>query len=682
MWNGLAGSRRHCLLLSLQIMGLFWAPHHNSLLRSVRKSLRSNGLFVHDPENLDAVSRGCVDLAEATLAATNPAAASESTASWLLHELWRATQWLLLGLLAYVLWHRFLTASRASAPDDPDEAATRKPVEVLALFSNPTLPEQAASFGLRPLAFGQDLKVLMHALPHDELEVEPAATLLNANQALIRSQPRYLLFSGHTIMGALAFETPEGRLDTHAAPDYFVGLLAELARAAAKSAVLSKGPMGARRHPGRRRSGGGGFGFGVPSASLSLDARLSSQQSSSDTLTSPSDSSRARAGGFGLSKRSSLSEPSSLRQEASEWDPAGTNGGGGGASAHGLSEHLEAMRIAAAQRIQSFARGFGVRKGIPGGHLRKHLSRVSPEASRRGEHADRDARRIVEMLRERRAGVLPSLRPRSCALSRLGCVVLNGCDTIAIGRAVLRTLPSVAVVCWETVAEDSAARAFAVGFYGAIAEGLQRRRLEHNRRWTLHAPRHLLMAAARRLATAGADALKLLLPSSWACRLRAATATCKMREDAGPLDLRHTLDAFDAGCHSFLSAGFKFGDPLAYLHPPGHPHTLRPNFVDCEGCTPPVHGSVVLLYTDEGGATVERRGADLKSPLQAKRRSLAEFALRLAGAQGSARTAAARGPRHAPSKSLTVSTAHGAQETAQVVRLRTVKSESLEASHE
>lgn len=66
--------------------------------------------------------------------------------------------------------------------------------------------------------------------------------------------------------------------------------------------------------------------------------------------------------------------------------------------------------MTAAQRIQSYARGFSVRKSIPGGHIRMHLSKCSPEASVRGVHADRDARRIVAHLRERRDGVIPSLR--------------------------------------------------------------------------------------------------------------------------------------------------------------------------------------------------------------------------------------------------------------------------------
>ena len=87
-----------------------------------------------------------------------------------------------------------------ASTDEEDDGGEKKPAELLALFSNPALPREAARFGLRPLAFGQDLKLLLHALPSSEIDVEPAATLLSAQQALVRSSPRFLLFSGHTIL--------------------------------------------------------------------------------------------------------------------------------------------------------------------------------------------------------------------------------------------------------------------------------------------------------------------------------------------------------------------------------------------------------------------------------------------------------------------------------------------------
>ena len=71
--------------------------------------------------------------------------------------------------------------------------------------------------------------------------------------------------------------------------------------------------------------------------------------------------------------------------------------------------------------------------------------------------------------------------------------------------------------------------------------------------------------------------------------------------------------AFDAGCAAFLDAGFRFGDPLAYLHPPGHPHRAPRGWVaGCEACAPPVQGRVVLLHGagDGGGGVVETWGTN------------------------------------------------------------------------
>ena len=41
--------------------------------------------------------------------------------------------------------------------------------------------------------------------------------------------------------------------------------------------------------------------------------------------------------------------------------------------------------------------------------------------------------------------------------------------------------------------------------------------------------------------------------------------------------------------------GFCEGDPDDYLHPAGHEHLRAPRRRDCPGCTPPVHGEVVLV---------------------------------------------------------------------------------------
>ena len=56
-------------------------------------------------------------------------------------------------------------------------------------------------------------------MPAGEIAIEPAATLVDAQQALIRHQPRILVFSGHTFMGSLAFEDSRGGLDEHTDAD-------------------------------------------------------------------------------------------------------------------------------------------------------------------------------------------------------------------------------------------------------------------------------------------------------------------------------------------------------------------------------------------------------------------------------------------------------------------------------
>ena len=108
---------------------------------------------------------------------------------------------------------------------ETQSAESQGPVEVLALFSNPKVTMELAYMGLRPLNFGQELKHLLHSIPHRHLAVEPAATLVDAKEAFAKHRPRFLLFSGHTHMGALAFETPDGRLDQHADADFFVQML-------------------------------------------------------------------------------------------------------------------------------------------------------------------------------------------------------------------------------------------------------------------------------------------------------------------------------------------------------------------------------------------------------------------------------------------------------------------------
>jgi hypothetical protein len=114
--------------------------------------------------------------------------------------------------------------------EENEEMIAGEHVELLALFANPTLPSQlAAQMGLRPLKLGQELRFLLRTIPKMFLEVQPAATMADAREALERFNPRIIMFSGHTFMGALAFELDNGRIDTHSPPAMFVSLLSRAA---------------------------------------------------------------------------------------------------------------------------------------------------------------------------------------------------------------------------------------------------------------------------------------------------------------------------------------------------------------------------------------------------------------------------------------------------------------------
>jgi len=161
-------------------------------------------------------------------------------------------------------------------------------------------------------------------------------------------------------------------------------------------------------------------------------------------------------------------------------------------------------------------------------------------------------------------------------LKRLECIVLNGCKTDGIGRHLLSIAPAVSVVCWCTLAEDNAARAFSLGFYKAVQEMLNQER--------------------------------------------------QSRSNQKPYEVARfpILEAFEAGCDSFLRDGYHFGDPDDYLHPPGHPHQYRPNFTECNLCSPPVHGECLLLRMCDNELIV-KRGSDreaCKMPLSGLGKSM------------------------------------------------------------
>jgi len=151
------------------------------------------------------------------------------------------------------------------------------------------------------------------------------------------------------------------------------------------------------------------------------------------------------------------------------------------------------------------------------------------------------------------AELLDTLQPDGVP-GRLRCVVLNGCDTFEIGVGLVQAMPTISVLCWSSLAEDGAARAFARGFYDAIGT--------------------FLLARA-------------------------------------PIDVEL---AYVAGFESFAESGYVYGDPTPYLHPPSHPHHLKPAFASCDGCTPPVHGRPVLVWS-EGVELYMREGAAAGYPL-------------------------------------------------------------------
>ena len=140
---------------------------------------------------------------------------------------------------------------------------------------------------------------------------------------------------------------------------------------------------------------------------------------------------------------------------------------------------------------------------------------------------------------------IAALMPADGLMTKLRGIVLNGCDTIALAKSITLRFPNLLVVCWQSLADDAAARTFMAGFYGALASDL------------------------------AADT---------------------------KIDIE---SAFAAGLAAFQSQGFKYGDPSIYLHPQGHPHLLEPCFGRCQGCSPPVHGQPALVCCVDGHVHVK-----------------------------------------------------------------------------
>ena len=547
-------------------------------------------------QQADHVVDECMAIASAAAA---PLAAREAAA-----EFWSLVLLALSVVAATVYYFCF---SKSATGDEDEDGDVHKPAELLALFSNPALPKEAARFGLRPLAFGQDLKLLLHALPPTDIDVEPAATLLSAQQALLRSSPRFLLFSGHTILEALAFESEDGRLDLHADPSFFVTLLEtlnvehETARATTTTTTTTtRATSDAPQSDSPARSAVAPPPPGAPPLKRENATAAATAAASGTRWPKPSAApSAVHAGnGRGGSSSSSGTEPPVARVSSASRAVAAPLA----ERAVTLFAHLDELKVSAAEKIQRYARGQIIRAQSRSLYDQVLSTRAGARAgagaegrARRRSSTAREVSALVERFRER-LGVEPPLRPRAEALARLRCVVLNGCQTDEIGRQLVRALPRLAVVCWSSVAEDSAARAFAVGFYAAIAEGLHAR-ARYRRRMRRVWPRLLSLLLPERLAQSvlGGD------PE--------AAEDAESAEGGGGAH-ESAYRAFEAGCYAFLSAGFRFGDPADWLHPPGHAHSFRPCLTGkCDGCTPPVHGSILLLTVDPcTGEIVERRG--------------------------------------------------------------------------
>eukprot|EP00966_Prymnesium_polylepis_P048142 1115205-Prymnesium_polylepis.1 len=65
-------------------------------------------------------------------------------------------------------------------------------------------------------------------MQQDDLAIEPAATLQDAQEALKQYRPCVVVFCGHTFMGSLAFEDASGRLGTDSESQFETMILSHL----------------------------------------------------------------------------------------------------------------------------------------------------------------------------------------------------------------------------------------------------------------------------------------------------------------------------------------------------------------------------------------------------------------------------------------------------------------------
>ena len=103
-------------------------------------------------------------------------------------------------------------------------------IELLAIFSNPSLRHSSADLGQHltkaggQLSLGRELKSLLRSVPSPYVFVEPAATLEDVRTAMQEHNPQIAVFSGHSLVGSLVLELPDGSVDLPSEGD-FIGAL-------------------------------------------------------------------------------------------------------------------------------------------------------------------------------------------------------------------------------------------------------------------------------------------------------------------------------------------------------------------------------------------------------------------------------------------------------------------------
>ena len=388
-----------------------------------------------------------------------------------------------------------------------------------------------------------------------DIAIEPAATLIDAQQALLRHLPRVLVFSGHTFMGTLAIEDESGKLaDLTAIDSTNIGrtLLAQgLLEGSARDSSPRPSLLGEATHLRSTDTLArwktylyrlGGDLLNLVRQCFHLRWRWSESVAWEECML-PTAIVEVEAAPIHVSPSASISDAASFASSAD----------------HPACQITRIEQLAAARKLKSKPAVGWLDSARPAPSKQTASVNVVPSL---WPHSPRPPH-----LKDQAA--VDSVASSAAVLQRLQCVVLNGCKTEEIGRHLLTVADRISVVCWSTLAEDNAARAFSLGFYEEV---------------------HNLLERERKVA-------QLL----------------RSRRSRGPLLAKDLKAAFIAGCSTFCKQGFAFGDPEAWFHPKGHPHNYCPEYTSCDGCTPPVHGECLLMRS-VGGSVVVTRASDLFAP--------------------------------------------------------------------